>query len=110
MLPVQPAPKDLGVAQGLGKEAKNLQAARAKTTFDRLRWVARLGLRRQALCRLAGSSALVAEMFGAACRVCGSDVLKTLRSWATHALYRCSRCAQPRLFVHLVPPSPAADP
>ena len=37
VLPVQPALKDLGVAQGLGKEAKNLQAARAKTAFDKLR-------------------------------------------------------------------------
>ncbi len=30
MLPVQPSLKDLGVAQGFGKEAKNPQAARVK--------------------------------------------------------------------------------
>ncbi len=104
------ASRTLGAAQGFGKEAKNLQAARAKTAFERLRWVARLGLPRQALCRLAGSSALVAGMFGAACHVYDRDVLKTLRSWVTHALYRGSRFAQPRLFARLELPSLAADP
>ncbi len=109
MLPAQPA-LNLGVAQGLGKEAMNLQAARAKTAFDSLRWVARLGLPRQALCRLAGSSAPVAGMFGAACHVYGSDMLKTRRSWVLHVLNRGSRFAQPRLFMQLVLPSPVADP
>ncbi len=86
-LPVQPALKDLGIAQGLGKEGKNLQAARAKTASDRLRWVARLGVPRQALCRLAGSSALVAGMSGPACHVYDRDMLKkTLWRWVTFAL------------------------
>ena len=38
-LPVLPALKDLGVAQGEGKPGKDLQAARAKTAFDRLGWI-----------------------------------------------------------------------
>ncbi len=109
MLAVQPALGDLGVAQGPGKEAKNLQAARVKTAFDRLRWVARFGLPRQALCRLAVLSALVAGMCGAACHVYDRDTLKTLRSWVMFAHYRGSRFAQPRLFVHLALPSSTPD-
>ncbi len=68
VLPVAAALKDLGVAKGLGKPAKELQAARAKTAFSKLQLAARLGLPRKALCRLTGSStALVAGMCGSAC-------------------------------------------
>ena len=67
MLPVAAALKDLGAAQGLGKSAKELQAARAQTAFSRLQLVARLGLPRKALRKLTGSSALVAGMRGSAC-------------------------------------------
>ena len=64
VLPIVATLKDLGVAQGFGKPAKELQAARAKTAFSKLELVARLGLPRKALCRLAASSALVAGMYG----------------------------------------------
>ena len=40
-LPVCQALKDLGVAQGLGPSAKDLQAARTRTAIERLQWVAR---------------------------------------------------------------------
>jgi hypothetical protein len=110
VLPIVATLKDLGVAQGFGKPARELQAARAKTAFSRLELVARLGLPRKALCRLAASSALVAGMYGAACHVYDSDFLSSLRNWVMHALYRGSRFAQVRLFVHLVLPSPLADP
>jgi hypothetical protein len=110
VLLVAAALKDLGVAQGLGKPAKELQAVRAKTAFSRLQLVARLGLPRKTLCRLTGSSALVAGMYGSACHVYDSDFLSSLRNWVMYALYRGSRFAQVRLFMHLMLPSPQADP
>ena len=109
-LPVVGALKDLGVAQGLGKPATDLQAARARTACDRLQLVARLGLPRKSLSRLTASSALPAGMYGAASHTYDSDMLTSLRSWVMHALYRGSRFAQTRLFMHLVLPSPLADP
>ena len=102
--------KDLGGAQGLGRHAKDLQAARTRTAFERLQWVARLGLPRRALCRLAGCSALTAGMRGAASHVYDSDVLPALRRWVMHALYRGSRFGQVRQFMHLVLPSWRGDP
>ncbi len=98
------------MAQGLGKPAKELQAARAKTAFSRLQLVARLGLPRQAWSKLVGSSGLLAGVFGSACHVYDNDFLSSLRSWVMFALYRGSRFARVRLFVHLVPPTPHADP
>ncbi len=62
VLPIVATLKNLGVAQCLGKPAKELQAARAKTAFSKLELFARLGLPRKAPCRLAASSALVAGM------------------------------------------------
>ena len=109
-LPIVAALKDLGVAQGFGKPAKELQAARSKTAFSRLELVARLGLPRKALSRLVSASSLVAGMYGSACHVYDSDFLSSLRNWVMHALYRGSRFAQVRLFMHLVLPSPLADP
>ena len=109
-LPVVGALKDLGVAQGLGKPAKELQAARARTACDRLKLVARLGLPRKSLSRLTAASGLTAGMFGAASHTYDSDMLGSLRSWVMHAMYRGSRFAQTRLFMHLVLPSPLADP
>ena len=109
-LPIVEAIKDLGVAQGLGRPAKELQAVRSKTTFSRLELVGRLGLPRKTLCRLVSASGLVAGMFGSACHVYDSDFLPTVRNWVMHALYRGSRFAQVRLFMHLVLPSPLADP
>ena len=109
-LPVVPALKDLGVAQGLGVEAKELQAERARTAFSRLELVGRLGLPRSALGRLVGASALTAGMYGAACHVYDNDHLPSLRNWVLHALYRGSRFAQVRLFMHLALPCPQADP
>ena len=49
-------------------------------------------------------------MYGAACHVYDSDFLSSLRNWVMHALYLGSRFAQVRLFMHLVLPSPLADP
>ena len=46
VLHVRAVIKDLGVSQGIGKEAKDLQAKRARVAFDRLGRVARLGLPR----------------------------------------------------------------
>jgi hypothetical protein len=109
-LPVLKALKDLGVAQGLGMHAKDLQASRTRTAFTRLRWVARLGLPRPALCRVVGGSALLAGMYGAASHVYDSDTLPTLRRWVMHALYRGSRFADVRLFMQLVLPSLRGDP
>ena len=109
-LPVVPALKDLGVAQGLGVEAKQLQAERARMAFARMELVARLGLPRSYLGRLVGASALTAGMYGAACHVYDSDHLPSLRNWVMHALYRGSRFAQVRLFMQLVLPCPQADP
>ena len=48
-LPVLKSLKDLGVAEGLGRHTKDLQAARTRTAFERQQWVARLGLPRRAL-------------------------------------------------------------
>ena len=87
-----------------------MQAERARTAFSRLELVGRLGLPRQALGRLVGASALTAGMYGAACHVYDSDHLPSLRNWVMHALYRGSRFAQVRLFMHLVLPCPQADP
>ena len=78
-LPVLEALKDLGVAHGLGRHAKDLHAAGTRTAFVRLQWVARLGLPRRALCRLVGGSALTAGVHGAASHVCNSDTLLALR-------------------------------
>ncbi len=60
--PVVGALKDLGVAQGLGKPAKDLQAARARTAGSRLELVARFGLPRKSLSRLTAASALTAGL------------------------------------------------
>jgi hypothetical protein len=49
-------------------------------------------------------------MFGSACHVYDSDFLSSLRSWVMFALYRGSRFAHVKLFMHLVLPSPQADP
>jgi hypothetical protein len=43
-VPMQPALKDVGVAEREGKPTKDLQAARARTAFERLGWLGRLGL------------------------------------------------------------------
>ena len=68
-LPVVAALKDLGVAQGGGRPWNQLQARRAKVAFDRLGWIARLGLARQKLARLVAGSALAAGQFGTAAHV-----------------------------------------
>ena len=109
-LPVVPALKDLGVAQGVGRHGKELQASRAKVAFDRLSLVGRLGVSRAKLGLLAGNSALTAGLFGGAAHVYDADFLQTLRRWVLHATYRGSRFAQVRLFMHLVLPCKAADP
>ena len=105
-----PALKDLGVAQGVGRHGKELQASRAKVAFDRLSLVGRLGVPRAKLGLLAGNSALTAGLFGGAAHVYDADFLQTLRRWVLHATYRGSRFAQVRLFTHLVLPGKAADP
>jgi hypothetical protein len=109
-LPVCQALKDLGVAQGLGPSAKDLQAARTRTAIERLQWVARLGLSRPALCKLVSGSALAAGLYGAASHVYDSDTLSSMRMWVMHALYRGSHFAQVKLFMHLVLPSSNGDP
>jgi hypothetical protein len=38
--------KDLGVAQGGGREGKELQAKRSREAFKRLEWIARAGVSR----------------------------------------------------------------
>ena len=90
-LPVVGAIKDLGVVQGFGKQAKDLQAARTRAAVCRLELVGRLGLPRKALCRLVAASALTAGLFGSACHVYDSDALSAMRNWVMHALYRGSR-------------------
>ena len=107
---VKAALKDLGVVQGVGPAGKDGQAKRAKVAFDRLGRVARLGLPRFKLARLAGCSALTAGLFGAAAHVYDSDMLPALRRWVLHALYKGSHFAQLRLFMHLVLPCKSADP
>ena len=109
-LPVVPALKDLGVAQGAGRHGKELQAKRAKVAFDRLSLVGRLGVPRAKLGLLAANSALTAGLFGGAAHAYDADFLPTLRRWVMHATYRGSRFAQVRLFMHLVLPCKAADP
>ena len=89
-LPVLPALKDLGVAQGEGKPAKDLQAARAKIAFERLGWIGKLGLSRAQLARLAAASALTAGLYGAAAHVYDKDFLPAMRRWVMHAVYRGS--------------------
>ena len=110
VLHVKAVIKDLGVSQGIGKEAKDLQAKRARVAFDRLGRVARLGLPRAKLGRLAGCSALTAGLFGAAAHVYDTDTLPAMRRWVMHALYKGSHFAQLRLFMHLVLPCKSADP
>ena len=109
VLHVKAVIKDLGVSQGIGKEAKDLQAKRARVAFDRLGRVARLGLPRAKLGRLAGCSALTAGLFGAAAHVYDTDTLPAMRRWVMHALYKGSHFAQLRLFMHLVLPCKSAD-
>ncbi len=58
VLPVVEALKNLGVAQGIGRPEKELQAARAKTAFSMLQLVARLGIPRKALGALAWQPAV----------------------------------------------------
>ena len=103
--PVVAALKDLGVAQGGGRPGKELQARRSKVAFDRLGWIARLGLARQKLARLVAGSALAAGLYGTAAHVHDQDLLPTMRRWVMNALYKGSRFAQVQLFVHLVLPS-----
>jgi hypothetical protein len=99
-LQVKAALKDLGVVQGVGPAGKDGQAKRAKVAFDRLGRVARLGLPRFKLARLAGCSALTAGLFGAAAHVYDSDMLPALRRWVLHALYKGSHFAQLRLLTY----------
>jgi hypothetical protein len=109
-LPVVPALKDLGVAQGAGRHGKELQGRRARVAFDRLALIGRLGVPRAKLGLLASGSALKAGLFGAAAHVYDSDFLQVLRRWVVHATYRGSRFAQVRLYMHLVLPCKGADP
>ena len=82
---------------------------RAKVAFDRLGWIARLGLPRAKLARLVAGSALTAGLYGTAAHVHDKDLLPTMRR-VMHALYRGSRFAQVRLFMHSVLPCNGADP
>ncbi len=110
VLEVKKALKDFGVAQGKGRHAKEMQAARAKAAFDRLGRVARLGLPRPKLARLTAGSALATSLYGWAAHARDTDLLPTMRRWVMYALYKDSHLAQVRLFLHLVPPCKAADP
>ena len=59
---------------------------------------------------LVAASGLTAGMYGAAAHVYDNDFLPALRRWVMHAVYRGSRFAQVRLFMHLVLPCKPADP
>ena len=110
VLQVKAALTDLGVVQGFGAPAKDAQAKRTKVALDRLGRIARLGLPRFKLARLAGGSALTAGLFGAAAHVYDSDMLPAIRRWVLYALYKGSHFAQLQLFMHLVLPCKSADP
>ena len=75
-----------------------MQAKRAKVAFDRLGWIARLGLPRPKLARLVAGSALAAGLYGTAAHVHDQDLLPTIWRWVMHALYKGSRFAQVQLF------------
>ena len=109
-VPVVAALKDLGVAQGGGREGKEMQAKRSKEAFKRLEWIARAGVSRAKRARLVAGSALAAGMYGTAAHVHDHDLLPSLRRWVMHALYRGSRFASIELFMHLVLPFRGADP
>ena len=103
-MPLVKALKDLGVAQGGGREGKELQAKRSREAFKRLEWIARAGVSRAKRARLVAGSALAAGLYGTAAHVHDHDLLPSLRRWVMHALYRGSRFASIELFMHLVLP------
>ena len=90
--------KDLGVAQGLGKEAKDLAARRHEVLQERTLAVARLAVQARRAERLVATSGVTAGLYGVAAHPPDSDTISCMRRWVLHACYKGSRFAQAALW------------
>lgn len=90
--------KDLGVAQGVGKDAKDLAAQRHVLLQDRTRAIARLAVPAWKAEQLVATSGLPAGLYGAGAHVPDGDTLRCMRKWVLHACYRGSRFMQAALW------------
>ena len=90
--------KDLGVAQGLGKEAKDLAAKRHAVLQQRTEAVAKLAVPAARAEMLVAISGIPAGLYGAAAHPPDSDTLSCMRRWVLQACYKGSRFVQAALW------------
>jgi hypothetical protein len=102
--------KDLGVAQGLGKEAKEGAAKRHTTLQQRALAISTLPVSGAKAERLVAISGIPAGLYGAAARPPDADTLACMRKWVMHACYKGSRFAQSSLWFVLCADTWRSDP
>ena len=102
--------KDLGVAQGLGKEAKDSAAKRQATLQQRTEAIAKLAVPAAKAERLVAISGIPAGLYGAAARPPDADTLTCMRRWVLHACYKGSRFVQAALWFVFCAGSWRSDP
>ena len=100
--------KDLGVAQGLGKEAKEGAAKRHATLQQRAVAISMLPVSGAKAERLVAISGIPAGLYGVAARPPDADTPACMRRWVMHACYKGSRFAQASLWLCCARPRGAA--
>ena len=102
--------KDLGVAQGLGKEARVGAAKRHATLQQRSEAISILAVPAAKSERLVAISGIPAGLYGAAARPPDADTLACMRRWVMHACDQGSRFVQSALWFVLCAASWRSDP
>ena len=102
--------KDLGVAQGLGKEAREGAARRHATLQQRTEAIGMLPVSAAKAERLVAISGIPAGLYGVAARPPDADTLACMRRWVMHACYKGSRFVQSSLWFVLCSASWRSDP
>jgi hypothetical protein len=102
--------KDLGVAQGLGKEAREGAAKRHATLQQRTAAISMLPVSGAKAERLVAISGIPAGLYGVAARPPDADTLACMRRWVMHACYKGSRFVQASLWFVLCAASWRSDP
>ena len=102
--------KDLGVVQGLGKDARDLAAQRHAVLQQRSEAIAKLAVPVAKAERLVAISGIPAGLYGAAAHPPDSDTLSCMRTWVLHACYKGSRFVQGALWFVFCADSWRSDP
>ena len=90
--------KDLGLAQGCGKEARDMAAERQGALIQRAGAIAKLAVGVGRAEMLMSSSGIPAGLYGAGARPPDADTLACLRRWVVFACYKGSRFVQTALW------------